>query len=347
MRLAAGRGLRQTEPMAEPHASDNEEMGNELEEIQERLRALKRDLALRKAVHGIESGEELDGLPSRCERRVGPPASAGAAGRRSPRRRRRQPRRRRARPPRRAARGAQRRSARRPAAAAAPAGCRARSISRRGSATPAPAHATRAAFSAMSPAAGHATHRHAARQRAHQRAVPGVASPRRRRAASSARRRASPRAARWAARRAAAAATRRLVGGEHPHRLAGEPLERGAQHALLGVLGGRGSHQHQRVVAGRQLDVLVRRLPQQRPGDARPRHRLPARVLELRERGHERQLRARCRRARARAAAGPTRRRVSLSSSRPCSTPAAHERVDQRATAAARARVRGSRAPIE
>ena len=49
-----------------------------------------------------------------------------------------------------------------------------------------------------------------------------------------------------------------------------------------------GRDQHDRAVAGRRRDPLTRRLPQQRPDDPQP--RLPAaRVLELRQRAHERQ----------------------------------------------------------
>ena len=79
-----------------------------------------------------------------------------------------------------------------------------------------------------------------------------------------------------------------VVGGDHAHRRPRQPGERRAQHAVLGVLRGRGRHEHDRAVSRRRRDALARRLPEQRADDAQP--RLPApRVLELRQRGDERQ----------------------------------------------------------
>ncbi len=61
------------------------------------------------------------------------------------------------------------------------------------------------------------------------------------------------------------------------------------------VLRGRGRHEHERRIARRQLDVRGRGLPHQRADHVRVR-RPRARVLELGERGDERQLRGWCRR---------------------------------------------------
>ena len=69
----------------------------------------------------------------------------------------------------------------------------------------------------------------------------------------------------------------------------GEPFERRPQEPMVRVLGRRRRHQHQRVVARRRLDVVVRGLPDQRADD--PDLPRPApRVLELRERADQAQL---------------------------------------------------------
>ena len=58
-----------------------------------------------------------------------------------------------------------------------------------------------------------------------------------------------------------------VPGGEHAHGRVGEPAQRGVQQPVLGVLGGGGRDEHERLVAGRQLDVGGRRLPHERPDD--------------------------------------------------------------------------------
>ncbi len=79
--------------------------------------------------------------------------------------------------------------------------------------------------------------------------------------------------------------------GEHAHGRAGEPAQCGGEQPVLRVLRCGGRDEHERVVSGRQLDVLGWRLPHERPDDVRVRG--PAAwVLELGKRGDERELAA-------------------------------------------------------
>ena len=72
------------------------------------------------------------------------------------------------------------------------------------------------------------------------------------------------------------------VGRRHdPHRLLGQRRQRRADQVVVGVVGGAGGDQDQRLVARRQLDLGVRDLEGHRPGDLDP-GRPVARVLELR-----------------------------------------------------------------
>ena len=68
--------------------------------------------------------------------------------------------------------------------------------------------------------------------------------------------------------------------GEHAHGRVRKTANGGLQHAVLGVLGGRGCDEYEWRVARRQLDVGGGRLPHERPDDV---HMLGplARILEL------------------------------------------------------------------
>ena len=85
-----------------------------------------------------------------------------------------------------------------------------------------------------------------------------------------------------------------VVGGEDAHWCVGEAAQGGAQHGVLGVLGGGGGDEHERVLTWRQLNVFGGGLPHERPDDMRVGSPLvcAARVLELREGGYERELAA-------------------------------------------------------
>ncbi len=58
-----------------------------------------------------------------------------------------------------------------------------------------------------------------------------------------------------------------VVGGEHAHRSVGEAAQSGVQQAVVGILGGGGRNEHERIVAGRQWDLLSGRLPHERADD--------------------------------------------------------------------------------
>ena len=76
---------------------------------------------------------------------------------------------------------------------------------------------------------------------------------------------------------------------EHAHGRVGEPAQAASQQAVLGVLSGRRRDEHERRIAGRQLDLGRRRLPHERPDDVHARGP-PPRVLQLGEGGDEREL---------------------------------------------------------
>jgi len=69
----------------------------------------------------------------------------------------------------------------------------------------------------------------------------------------------------------------------------GKPLERRQQEPPVGVLRGARRHQHEGLLARGKLDFAERLLPQERARDPQPGLRRTARVLELREGGHERE----------------------------------------------------------
>ena len=80
------------------------------------------------------------------------------------------------------------------------------------------------------------------------------------------------------------------VGGrDHPHRLLGQRLERGADQLVRRIALGARSDHHERLVSRRQLDVGMGELEAHRPGDVDVR-RPAARVLELGEGRDDRQL---------------------------------------------------------
>ena len=234
---------------------------------------------------------------------------------------------------------------RRRAAPATPPGARcAGRSSRRGSRTPTPAQSARAAFSAMSPPAGQTTtpHPHASARtsvpcppwqttRSHDGMVFAYDShgtthrvPRAREADRPARARSRSRS-------------------RAPARPPGPPAPPAA--ACARVLRRRGRDQHDRPLAGRRLDALARRLPQQRPDHPQPR-RPRARVLELRQRRRPASASGRFPCGRTAAAPARAARARRCTPSRPRSSPIATSRSAARQSARPGA-VRGSRAPIE
>ena len=213
--------------------------------------------------------------------------------------------------------------------------------SRRGSDTPAPAQATRAAFSAMSPAAGR---------------------PRPARPLASAR--TSVPCPAWQTtashngivRAYDTHSTSRAFGGTSSGRGGGRRLWSRAR-APAGPPGPRAPRpasaarrparstgdEHERVVARRQLHVAVGPLPHQR---ARHAHRcgpVPARVLELRERGDDRQL-ARDPAVKVLERRQPTASRAPVQLFAPLLDSLPHERVGAAATRGRPARARQARA---
>ena len=148
--------------------------------------------------------------------------------------------------------------------------------------TPGPVHPRRVLVHVARRRAG--DDRAAAGQRAHERAVARRGRRRRRSAASCARRTPTRPAARSAGTATGGSGAAPVPRRQHAHRRVRQPLERRAQQPVLGVLRRRGRDEHERLVARRQLHVLERRLPQQRPDDVRPTRGQSPRVLELRER---------------------------------------------------------------
>ncbi len=165
-------------------------------------------------------------------------------------------------------------------------------------------------------------------------------------AASSARTRASRPRARWRAPGQRNAGARWFVVAMTRTGSPARPSSAAREHPPLGVLRGARGHQHERLVARRQLDGVERALPQQRPGHAHRRMAVVARVLELGEGGDERQLREMPPWVWS-SGGSPTWARASFSSPRPRSSPRRSTRPGQRPSTAEPAVVRGSRAPIE
>ena len=82
-----------------------------------------------------------------------------------------------------------------------------------------------------------------------------------------------------------------VPGCEHAHRDIGKTAQSGVQQPVVGVLGGGGSHEDERSIAGWEGDILGGRLPHERSDDVEVGGPC-ARVLELRECGDERELSA-------------------------------------------------------
>ena len=211
---------------------------------------------------------------------------------------------------------------------------------RRGRRTPTPAQSSRAAFSFMSPAAGQAT---TAQPLASARTT--VPCPPWHTTTSQrgivARRRPSPPGGRSPA---PATAGRAPAGSRSPGPAParGQPRERGAQQAVVAVLGRRGRHQHQRLVSRRQAPPPPPAAPTAAGRPPAPRRPVP-RVLELREGADQAQSAADTAVQLVDARQAQPRPRVAFSSSRPRRRPA-HDRSRRVPEPPAGRRARGPRA---